>query len=323
MADQAAHGSDEIRIGISGCLLGERVRWNHDHKRDAFLVDTVGKFVKYVSVCPEMEVGMGTPREPVRLVARGGAIRMVEVKGGRDHTDAMEAFAARRVKELAKLDLSGFILKKDSPSCGLERVRIYAENGIATKSGRGLFAQALTAALPQLPIEEEGRLNDPRLRENFFERVFAWRRLAGFFGGRWTVGGLVAFHAREKLLLLAHEPEGYRALGRLVAQAKGRPRGELESAYRVRFMEAMGRLATARRHVNALQHMAGYVSDELDVAGRAELCGAIADFGRGLVPLVVPMTLIKHHVRRLGVDYLAQQTYLDPHPKELMLRNHV
>ena len=317
---------DEIRIGISSCLLGERVRWDANHKRDPFLVDTVGRFVKYVPVCPEMEMGLGTPREPVRLVSAGGSdgeTRLVEVHGGRDHTDAMDAWAARRIEQIATLDLCGYILKKDSPSCGLERVRVYDKNGMPSKSGRGRFAAALVDALPELPIEEEGRLNDPRLRENFFERVFAWRRLATFFADRWTLGGLVDFHAREKLLLLAHHVESYRELGRLVAGGKGKPRGELAAAYRSRFMAAMRHLATARRHVNALQHMAGYVSETLDAAGRKELTDAITEFGAGLIPLVVPMTLIKHHVRRLGVDYLARQTYLDPHPKELMLRNHV
>jgi uncharacterized protein YbgA (DUF1722 family) len=190
------------------------------------------------------------------------------------------------------------------------------------KSGQGRFAAALARHLPDLPLEEEGRLNEPRLRENFFERVFAYRRVHDLFATRWSLGGLVEFHAREKLLLLAHHPESYRELGRLVARAKGRPRAELAADYRARFLAALRHPATPRRHVNALQHMAGYVSEQLDAAGRKELADAIADFGRALVPLIVPLTLLRHHLRRFEVAYLLQQTYLAPHPKELMLRNH-
>jgi uncharacterized protein YbgA (DUF1722 family)/uncharacterized protein YbbK (DUF523 family) len=315
-----------VRIGISACLLGEKVRWNGDHKRDAFLVDTVGRFVEFVPVCPEMELGMGSPRPPLRLVrdaADRDAIRLVEADSGADHTAAMASFAARRLRELEPLDLCGFVLKKDSPSCGLARVKVYGRGGAPAKTGQGRFAAALVERFPQLPVEDEGRLHDPRLRENFFERVFAWRRLRDRFRPRWTLGQLVDFHAREKLLLLAHDPEGYRELGRMVAHAKGRPREELAATYRVRFMQALAHLATPRRHVNALQHMAGYVSEQLDPADRRELADAIADFGRGLTPLVVPMTLLKHHVRRFDVEYLARQSYLDAHPRELMLRNHV
>jgi uncharacterized protein YbgA (DUF1722 family) len=243
-------------------------------------------------------------------------------KSGTDHTAAMRSFAERRAAELAAEDLDGFILKKESPSCGLFRVRTYGPSGMPDRSGRGLFAAALAVACPELPMEEDGRLHDPRLRENFFERLFAWRRVKELLTGRFTVGDLVAFHSREKLLLLAHDPASYQALGRIVARAKGRPRAELAADYRARFMAALGVIATPRRHVNALQHMAGYLREPLAAPDRAEVAGAIGDFGRGLVPLVVPMTLIRHHVRRCGIDYLARQTYLEPHPKELMLRNH-
>jgi uncharacterized protein YbgA (DUF1722 family)/uncharacterized protein YbbK (DUF523 family) len=319
----AAGGSSEVSVGISACLVGEKVRWNAGHERDAFLVDTVGRFVRFVSVCPEVELGLGVPRETLRLVRHGNVVRMVAKKSGIDHTDAMTRFSRERAKEIAALDLSGFVLKKDSPSCGLLRVRVYDHHGVPSKDGTGLFAAALAAELPDLPLEEEGRLHDPRLRENFFERIFAYRRVTGLFASPWSLGGLVAFHSREKLLLLAHEPAGYQDLGRLVARAKGRPRAELSTAYRSRFLAALARLATPHRHVNVLQHMLGYLREHLDVDGRRELAGAIEDFRRGLVPLVVPLTLLKHHVRRFGIAYLSMQTYLDPHPKELMLRNHV
>jgi len=312
-----------IRVGISACLLGQKVRWNGGHERDPFLTATVGRFVEWVPVCPEFELGLGVPRETLRLVQHDDGPRLVARKSGTDHTDAMNAFARRRAAELVASGLDGFVLKKDSPSCGMQRVRLYSSAGMPSKAGVGLFAAALMELCPQLPVEEEGRLHDPRLRENFFERLFAWRRVNDLVGRRFTVGDLVAFHSREKLLLMAHDPKSYQALGRVVAHAKGRPRAELAADYRDRFLAALAVLATTRRHVNALQHMAGYLREPLDKPGRDEVAQSIADFGAGLVPLVVPMTLLRHHVRRFGLGYLAQQTYLEPHPKELMLRNHV
>jgi uncharacterized protein YbgA (DUF1722 family)/uncharacterized protein YbbK (DUF523 family) len=312
-----------IRIGISACLLGEQVRFDGGHKRDAFLTETFGRFVEWVPVCPEVECGFGTPREAMRLVRIEQGMRLLTVKTGIDLTQRMERFSRSRVSALAREDLSGYVLKKDSPSCGLERVKAYQHHGGPTRSGRGLFAAALVEAFPHLPVEEEGRLADPRLRDNFVERVFAYWRLRGLLGGGWTVGDLVRFHTAHKLLLLAHAPEAYRRLGRLVAGARGMSRRDLERCYADGFMQALAHLATARRHTNALQHIAGYFKDRLDAASKRELAETIADYRRGLVPLVVPLTLIRHHVRTLGVSYLAGQTYLEPHPKELMLRNHV
>jgi uncharacterized protein YbgA (DUF1722 family) len=205
----------------------------------------------------------------------------------------------------------------------MERVRIYAGPGTAEKGGRGLFAEALIARFPHLPVEEEGRLWDPRLRENFVERIFAYARLRAFFERRWTVGGLVQFHTAHKLTLLSHSPEIYYGMGRLVAGAASMGRAELEAEYRARFMEALARLATTRKHVNVLTHMLGHFKQRLDAADRTELLASIEDYRLGLVPLVVPITLLKHHVRRHKVGYLAGQVYLDPHPRELMLRNHV
>ena len=319
----ATQSDEEIRIGISSCLLGEQVRYDGGHKHDRFITDTMGRFVTFVSVCPEMEIGLGTPRETMRLQEDPGGLRLVAPKSGKDHTEAMAAWARKKVEALAKANLCGYILKKDSPSCGMERVRVYSGKGMPEKSGRGLFAQVLLERFPLLPVEEEGRLNDPWLRENFLERVFAYRRLKSFFAPRWTVGQLVAFHSREKLLLMAHHPPTYTALGRLVASAKGRDREALAHEYRDAFMAGLRHLATVKRNVNVLQHMAGYFKTLLVPPEKEELHSLIQDYRLGLVPLVVPLTLFRHHVRLHRVRYLAGQSYLEPHPKELMLRNHV
>ncbi len=315
-------GEESIRIGISSCLLGCKVRYDGGHKKDDFLVGTFGKWVKWVPVCPEVEVGMSTPRESIRLERANDAVRLVAPKSGTDWTAAMRTYSERRVGELAKAELCGYVLKKDSPSCGMERVKVYGE-GMPTKSGRGAFAEVLLAGFPDLPVEEEGRLCDPRLRDNFVERVFAYHRVKRLFAGRWTVGALVAFHTAHKLQLLAHSPQVYSELGRLVAAAKGVDRGELARTYTAAFMRGLKVIATARRNTNVLHHIVGYFKNLIDGDARAELLGVVEDYRLGLVPLVVPMTLLRHHVRAHGVAYLAGQTYLEPHPKELMLRNHV
>jgi len=313
-----------IRIGVSSCLLGENVRWDGGHKHDRFLTSVLGPFVEFVPVCPEVELGLGTPRETLRLERRDGALRLVTPKTGSDRTEAMRRWADRRARELERLDLCGYVLKKDSPSCGMERVKVYgARGGAPSRDGRGLFAAALMERLPELPVEEEGRLQDPRLRENFIERVFAARRLKDFFAGRWSLGGLVAFHTAQKLLLMAHSPKAYREIGRLVAEARALPRAELRRRYESATMAALRVPATTRRHTNALQHMLGHLRKVLAEDPRRELTALIEDYRRGLVPLIVPLTLLRHHVRQLGVDYLAGQVYLEPHPRELMLRNHV
>jgi uncharacterized protein YbgA (DUF1722 family)/uncharacterized protein YbbK (DUF523 family) len=315
--------AEAIRIGISSCLLGQHVRFDGGHKRDSFLVDTFGVFVEWVPVCPEVELGLGTPRESLRLVRRADLVHMVNSKSGRDITVEMRQWARARVEDLAKENLAGYVLKKDSPSCGMERVKVYGESGMADKSGRGLFAEALVERFPRLPVEEEGRLSDPRLRDNFVERVFAYVRLRGLFRARWTMGDLVRFHTAHKMALLAHSPEMYAELGRLVAKAKSLDRAIVEGRYRGLFMDTLAKMATARRHANVLLHMAGHFKDLLDADEKQELVGSIEDYRLGLVPLIVPLTLVRHHVRRHRVEYLAGQIYLDPHPKELMLRNHV
>jgi len=320
---QASVPERAIRVGISACLLGEQVRFDGGHKRDRFLTDVLGAFVEWVPVCPEVECGFGTPRPAMRLVRDGRVIRLRTVHDGSDLTEPMDRYARRRVRQLADEDLCGYVLKKNSPSCGLERVKVYADNGMPGESGRGLFAAHLVERFPHLPIEEEGRLSDARLRENFVERIFAYGRLRDLFGQRWTVASLVRFHTAHKLTLMAHAPRAYQELGRLVGVAATVPRAELATRYTEQFMSALKIIATPRKHANALQHMAGYFKRQLDAASKQELLGAIEDYRRGLVPLIVPITLVRHYVRVHDVAYLAGQVYLDPQPKELMLRNHV
>ena len=312
-----------IRIGVSACLLGEEVRFDGGHKRDTFLTTVLDPHVEFVPVCPEVEMGLGTPRETLRLIRRGDDLRMITTRTNIDHTEAMSLWARGRLDALERMDLSGYVLKKDSPSCGMERVKTYASGAAARRDGRGLFAAALLERMPQLPVEEEGRLTDPVLRENFIERVFAYRRLQDLFGSRWTAGALVVFHTAHKMSLLAHSVRGYGEMGRLVAAVRTRPRAELRSVYSSLFMKTLAVPATRARHTNVLQHMAGHLKQLLDDPSREELAATILDYRNGLVPLIVPVTLFRHHVRVHEVTYLEAQTYLAPHPRELMLRNHV
>jgi uncharacterized protein YbbK (DUF523 family)/uncharacterized protein YbgA (DUF1722 family) len=313
-----------IRIGVSSCLLGREVRWDGGHMRDRFLTDVLARFVEWVPVCPELELGLGVPREPIRLVRRGREVRLVAERSGTDHTAAMRRFAERRVRQLEALDLCGYVLKNGSPSCGMERVRVGRESGgRSARTGRGAFAAVLRARLPLLPVVEEGRLCDAGLRERWIERVFAYHRLRSFFDRRWSAGGLVRFHRAHELQLLAHAPDEQRALGRLVAGARRLSRPALRRRYEDGFMRALARRATCRRHANALRQALGHFRGRLDPASRAELRAVLEGYRRGLVPLVVPLSLVRHHVRALGVETLAGQVYLEPHPKERMLRNHL
>lgn len=312
-----------IRIGISACLLGEKVRFDGGHKHDRYLTGTLAKYFDWVPVCPEIEVGLGTPRETIRLVQIGSTTELRTTRTDLDLTQRMQRFAKQRAAKLASAQLTGFIFKKDSPSCGMERVKIYQPKGPAKRAGVGLFAAAVIDQFPNLPMEEEGRLCDPRLRENWVERVFAYHALQELWKQRWCIGDLVEFHTRHKFILLAHDEPQYRELGRLVAVAKSTPRDILREQYETKFMTTLKRIATVRKNVNVLQHMLGFFSDQLDAASRQELVTHIQDYHGGLVPLVVPLTLIRHYVRLLDVEYLSNQNYLNPHPKELALRNHV
>ena len=313
---------DRPRVGVSACLLGDEVRFDGGHKRDPFLTEILASYIEFVRVCPEVEVGMGTPREPLQLVrARDGRVRMVTTQTGVDYTDSMTSWATERLRELAAEQLSGYVLKKNSPSCGLERVQVFGGDRKLQKTGRGLFAEALLARFPNLPVEEEDRLRDQQVRENFIERIFAYRQLHRLFAGPWKRAALVAFHTAHKMSLLSHSLVAYDALGRLVASDN--PRARLQREYERVFMQALAVPATPRRHTNVLTHMMGHLKKLLDKESRQELVKCIDDYRRGLVPLIVPLTLFRHHVRVHHVPYLAGQTYLEPHPHELMLRNHV
>lgn len=314
---------ETLRLGVSSCLLGREVRFDGGHKHDRFLTGHLGEYVEWVPVCPEVESGLPIPRPSMRLLESADGVRMVDPKSGEDHTARLERYSTRRIRELRKLDLSGYIFKKDSPSCGVFRVKLYGEKGMPRRDGRGLFAEALIRAFPYLPVEEEGRLQDAGLREGFIERIFAYRRLRELFAGRWTNGDVVKFHTAHKLQVMAHSNESYRELGRLVAEIKPTPRAAFRDAYEEAFTRALAIRATRAKATNALQHAAGHLKQALDSAARTELAELIHDYRTGLVPLVVPITLLRHHVRAQGVSYLQGQTFLEPHPRELMLRNHV
>ena len=314
----------KLRIGVSACLLGQEVRYNGGHKRDSFLIDVLGPYVEWVPVCPEVEIGLGTPRPPIRLErASGDAVHLVMPGTGEDLTERMRGFSERRVRELEKLDLSGYVLKKDSPSCGMERVKVY-DGTFAAKDGTGLFAESLLRLLPDLPVEEEGRLNDPLLRESFITRVFVHDRWLEDERQGWTRAALTRFHEQHKLLLMARNQAGMRRLGRLLGEA-GRSSDPVALAreYRRGLTEILRRPATRRGHTNVLHHLLGYVSGALDREDRAEMVETIERYRLGLLPLVVPLTLLRHHVRRQRVEYLQGQVYLEPHPHEMMLLNHV
>lgn len=311
------------RLGISACLMGERVRYDGGHKHDPFLTQTLGHFVEWVPVCPEVEVGLGIPREPMRLEGDPAVPRLLTLKSRIDLTERMQEWAARRVEELAALDLHGFVFKSNSPSSGLHRVPVYAADGMPAREGRGLFAATFVRRFPLLPVEEEGRLNDPRLRENFIERVFAWHRWLETTRDKPTAGGLVCFHTAHKLSLLAHSTEHYRRLGRIAARAGGEPWKEVSTRYIALFMEGMQVPATPGKHANVLQHLMGYLKHDLDGNDKAELLRLIDEYRLGRLPLIVPITLLKHHLRRHPVpEWVHLQTYLNPYPAELLLRNH-
>jgi uncharacterized protein YbgA (DUF1722 family)/uncharacterized protein YbbK (DUF523 family) len=314
---------NKITLGISSCLLGNPVRYDGGHKLDHFLTDTLGQYVEWVSVCPEVESGLPVPREAMHLVGDPGDPRLVTVRSGIDHTARMKRWAKKRSAELEREGLCGFVFKSRSPSSGMRGVKIYTEAGMPNTTGSGIFAHAFMKHFPLLPVEDEGRLHEPALRENFIERVFVYRRWQEYRKEDGSLGGLVAFHSDHKYLIMAHSQKHYSALGKMVAGAKKMRRNELHANYIGLLLEGLQFLATPKKNTNVLQHMAGYFKRTLDEAAKRELGSLIDDYHGGLVPLVVPLTLIAHYVRLHDVAYLAGQVYLAPHPKELMLRNHV
>lgn len=311
-----------IKIGVSSCLLGENVRWDGNHKRDSFLADIFGQYVTWVPVCPEVEIGMGIPRETVHLVGQDKP-RMLGTRTKTDWTARMLSYAEKKMNVLEKMGLSGFILKKGSPSCGLRNVLLRTEKGLPAGRGSGLFADRLLQRFPSLPIEDEGRLNSPVIRENFIVRVFAFQRLKVLFSGKWEIKNAVAFHAAHKYLILAHSPKHYTCLGQLVANARKNEKSAFSERYRCLLIEGLSFHATVKKNMNVLQHIHGYFKKLLSPEDRRDILEVIGDYGKGLIPLIVPITLIKHYVKKFNIEYLQNQIYLNPHPKELMLRNHV
>jgi uncharacterized protein YbgA (DUF1722 family)/uncharacterized protein YbbK (DUF523 family) len=314
---------DKIRLGISACLLGQNVRYDGGHKLDRYLTDTLGQHVEYVPVCPEVECGLGVPREAMRLVGDPASPRLVTVRSRQDFTDRMLIWAKKRVEELEKEGLCGFIFKSDSPSSGMERVKVYNEKGMPQKSGKGMFARTFMEHFPLIPVEDEGRLHDPKLRESFIESIFTLRRWREVVQGKKSLGSLVGFHTQHKLLLLSHSEKHYRAMGELVAKGKKFPLNDLHAKYEMLLMQALQLRTTLKKNTNVLQHMMGYFKEQLSKDEKQELLEILDEYRKGYIPLVVPITLIKHYVRKYEEDYLRQQVYLNPHPVALQLRNHV
>jgi len=315
--------TDKIRLGVSSCLLGEMVRYDGGHQLDRYLRDTLGQYVEYVPVCPEVEMGLPTPRETLRLVEKTDGPRLVFSKSGEDITERMLTWAQQRVRELEKENLCGFVFKAKSPSSGMERVKLYDRNGVPSKQGVGLFARTFMDHFPLLPVEEDGRLHDPRLRENFVECIFTFKRWRDLLARGRTAANLVEFHTRHKLLIMAHSPEIYRQMGKLVAMAGKADRDALFRDYEALLMKGMRLRTSVRKQVNVLQHLLGYFKKQLSADEKQEALEQITLYRNGTLPLIVPITLINHYVRKYQQPYLQQQLYLQPHPVELQLRNHV
>ncbi|ABA89948.1 protein of unknown function, DUF523 and DUF1722 [Syntrophotalea carbinolica DSM 2380] len=314
---------EKIRIGISACLLGQNVRYDGGHQLDRFLRDTLGYFVDYVPVCPEVEMGLPIPRQTLRLVGDADSPRLVFSKSGEDVTERMTSWAKRRLAELEKEDLCGFIFKARSPSSGMARVKLYDRRGVPNKNGVGLFARLFMEYFPMLPVEEDGRLNDIRLRENFIEAIFTFRRWRDFLTEGATPEKLVAFHARHKLLLMSHSVELARQMGRLVGRAGEVPAEEILRDYKQLLMQAVRTLTTPAKHSNVLQHALGYFKRQLSHDEKQEMLQLIDQYRHGTVPLAVPLALLNHYVRKYQPPWLDEQVYLHPHPMELHLRSGV
>ena len=314
--------NNSIKVGVSSCLLGEKVRYDGGHKHDHYITDTLGRFFRIVPVCPEVGCGLPVPREVMCLEGEPDNPRLVTIRTRIDLTERMLDYCRRAVEELENEDLCGFIFKKNSPSSGLFRVKVYNRE-VPAKSGRGLFADAVVKHFPLLPVEEEGRLYDMDIRENFIERVFAFRRWKDFLLGERSMGELVEFHTSHKLQVMVHSPKTYREMGKLVAEGKSMDRELLLDRYQELFMGALALHATAKKNTDVLMHIMGYFKQELSHVEKAELLEVIRQYHERLILLIVPITLLRHYVNKYDQEYLKKQFYLNPHPLELMLRNHV
>jgi uncharacterized protein YbgA (DUF1722 family)/uncharacterized protein YbbK (DUF523 family) len=313
---------NRIRIGISACLLGQPVRYDGGHKHDRYITDTLGQYLEFVPVCPEVEAGFPTPRESFRLVGDAENPRLITTRTHLDYTERMATWAGRRVQELEKENLCGFIFKRGSPNSGLSRVKVYPPKGMPEKKGVGIFARAFTRHFPLLPVEEEGRLNDPKLREMFIEQIFTLKRWRETLARPANMGNLVDFHTRHKLLILAHSPAHSALMGRRVAEGRRKPIKDVYADYEKLLMEALRLKATLKKNMNVLQHIMGFFKKQLTADEKQELLDVLDLYRREVVPLVVPITLLNHYVRKYDQPYLKHQVYLNPHPVALKLRNH-
>lgn len=314
---------EKIKIGISSCLLGENVRYDGGHKWDRYITDTLGQFFEWVPVCPEVEYGLPVPREAMHLIGTPDSPHLVTVRTGIDHTEDMLEWVAKKLKKLEKEELCGFIFKSRSPSSGISGVKVYTSSGMPGKKGAGIFGGAFTRHFPIIPVIDDGRLHNLSLRENFIERVFVYRRWKEFLKKGGSVRDLISFHTEHKLIILSHSPKHFSALGQLIAAATKFKLDDLLSEYIRLFMEGLSLIATLKKNTDVLLHIMGYFKKHLSSDDKQELLEVIELYHKGYVPLIVPITLIKHYIRTFDALYLKRQYYLNPHPIELMLRNHV
>lgn len=314
---------DKIKIGVSRCLLGEKVRYDGGHKHDRFLTKTLGEYVEWFGICPEVDCGLSIPREAMRLVGDIKNPKLLTQKTQIDYTGKMQSWAKGAVKDLGNVGLCGFIFKTGSPSSGMRDIKVYNDKGYATKKGVGLFAKAVMDAYPLLPVEDDGRLHDMPLRENFIERIFVFKRWQDMCRQSKTIKNLLDFHTKHKLLIMAHSPAKLKELGALLGTPDKRKIAEIFDAYINILMPALKLLATTKKNTNVLHHIFGYFKKDLLPDEKQEALEIIDRYHNGYVPLMVPIVLLQHYVRKYKKEYLASQYYLNPHPFELMLRNHV
>lgn len=313
----------KIKIGISSCLLGEKVRYDGGHRLDRYITDTLGHYFEWFPVCPEVEYGLPVPRESMHLIGDPASPRIVTIRTGVDHTEGMKKWAADKLTQIEKEDLCGFIFKSKSPSSGIGGIKVYASSGIPSNKGTGIFGGAFMRYFPLIPVIDDGRLHNPNLRENFIEQALIYKRWNTFIKNDPKIRDLVVFHTNLKLLILSHSPKHYSTLGKLVAQAKKYQTDVLFSEYERILMEGLRLPATIKKNTNVLLHIAGYFKKQLSSEDKSELLEVIDQYHKGYIPLIVPIVLINHYVRKFDEPYLKMQFYLNPHPVELMLRNHV
>jgi uncharacterized protein YbgA (DUF1722 family)/uncharacterized protein YbbK (DUF523 family) len=312
---------EKIKVGIASCLLGNPVRWNGGHKLDRFIFHTLGQHIDFVPVCPESECGLGIPRDTMHLAGDPAAPRLVTTKTGDDKTDQMQHWAKGRLKELAGEDLCGYIFKTKSPSNGMRKLKVFKTREQIFYNGVGIYARMFMDRFPNLPVIDDGMLHDPGLRSNFIEQIFTLRRWREVLAERKTVGRVVAFHTRQKLLIMSHSPKHYREMGKLVAAGKSMPPGRLYDRYEALLLESLRLKTTIKKHINVLQHILGYFKKQLSPDEKQEMLSLIDAYRAQDVPLIVPITLANHYVRKYDQPYLKQQTYLNPHPLDLKLRS--